>query len=121
MCSLPSCLPPSLSGSSRESLAEPFPPRTSEIEALGIAVLPAIRVAPPRILDSPIHLECRLSRIVPFGRAPDLLIAGEVVHIHIHDGIMADHKVDPAAWSPLGRIGGRRYCRVREFIDAGPV
>lgn len=88
----------------------------SELDLAGLTAVPSERVAPPRIAESLIQFECRLERIVEFGTAPNALIVGQVVLMHARNGLIKDYKIDPAAVRMLGRIGGRNYCRVREFI-----
>jgi len=93
-----------------------FPPDISEIDAAGLSTLPSAVVKPPRIAESKIHFECRLHSIVPFGDSN--LVVGQVVWVHAVAGLLADYKVDPAAYAPLGRLGGRVYCRIGELIKA---
>ena len=75
-----------------------------------------MHVAPPRVAETLIQFECRLERIVEFGNAPNALVVGQVILMHARHGLVRDGKVDATACRMLGRIGGRRYCRVREFI-----
>lgn len=99
-----------------ERCAEPFPEHVSEVEVVGFSLVDSVRVAPPRVQESPIHLECRLERLVEFGRAPDCLIVGEVLCAHVADEIIDGLRIDPLAWRPLGRIAGGIFSRVRELI-----
>jgi flavin reductase (DIM6/NTAB) family NADH-FMN oxidoreductase RutF len=99
-----------------QDCASVLPPEISEPQAFGLDLVPSSVVLPPRVKASPINLECRLLREVEFGNAPDRLVAGQVVCAHIADDIVADYKIDPGKWRPLGRIAGRTYCRVNEFI-----
>ena len=43
--------------------AQEFPPDVSEIETLGIALLPSRHVAVPRIAFAPVQMECRLDNL----------------------------------------------------------
>jgi flavin reductase (DIM6/NTAB) family NADH-FMN oxidoreductase RutF len=91
-------------------------PGDSELALAGLTPMPSEIVAPPRVAETPIQFECRLERIVEFGNAPNALVVGRVVLMHARRGLVRDGKVDTAACRMLGRIGGRNYCRVREFI-----
>lgn len=91
-------------------------PGDSEVDLAGLTAVPSERVAPPRIGESLIQFECKLERIVEFGSSPNALVVGRVVLMHARNGLIRDYKIDPAAVRMLGRIGGRNYCRVREFI-----
>src|SRR5271165_1075016 len=55
-----------------EDLAEPMnmtakelPPGQSEAEYAGLVLEPSLKVRPPRVAASPVHMECRVRRIVP--------------------------------------------------------
>jgi flavin reductase (DIM6/NTAB) family NADH-FMN oxidoreductase RutF len=61
-----------------------------------------------------VQFECRLHTIVPFG-GPHLIV-GQVIAMHAERGLVVDFKIDPERYQPLGRIGGRTYCRLGELI-----
>ena len=101
-----------------QTCAEPVPPEVSEVDLAGLHLAPSSRVAPPRIRESKLQVECRLHRMVDFGIRKSTLIVGEVVLVHAAPGVLNGHRVEHALLTPLGRIGGRRYCRTHEVIDA---
>jgi len=51
----------------------------------------------------------------------DRLIVGEVVMIHIRDGLVNDGKVDTATLDPIARIAGPRYARLGEIVTLRTV
>ncbi|MCP5280859.1 MAG: flavin reductase [Rhodoferax sp.] len=53
--------------------AQEFPPDVSEIETLGIALLPSRHVAVPRIAIAPVQMECRLDQAIVLGRGINTL------------------------------------------------
>ncbi len=95
-----------------EHCAAPLPPWQSELAGTGIATAPSSVVAPPCLALAPLALECRLDKIVPFGAAPDRLIAGRIVHVRAAAGVWRDGRLDRAAWAPLGRLGGGAFARL---------
>jgi flavin reductase (DIM6/NTAB) family NADH-FMN oxidoreductase RutF len=97
---------------------EAFPTGTNELEQAGFDALPSEKVRPPRVAVAPIQFECVLDKIVEYGNVPDKLISGRVVAVHVADGILDGHRLDVAGWRPLGRVVGRRYVWLGEFIDA---
>ncbi|VCU68808.1 Flavin reductase like domain protein [Pigmentiphaga humi] len=99
-----------------QTCGKDFPPDVSEIDAAGFSTLPSAVIKTPRIAESKIHFECRLHSIVPFGDSN--LVVGQVVWVHAAEGLLNDFKVDLAAYAPLGRLGGRVYCRIGELIKA---
>jgi flavin reductase (DIM6/NTAB) family NADH-FMN oxidoreductase RutF len=92
-----------------------------EARYAGLELEPAVQVRAPRIRRSPVHLECRLHRIVPFGETdgrsnPSYFVVGEVVHLHVADEVLTDGRVDPLALRAAGRMGGPLYTRTRDIL-----
>jgi flavin reductase (DIM6/NTAB) family NADH-FMN oxidoreductase RutF len=89
-----------------------YPADVSEVEAVGLATVSSHVVRPPRIADSPVHLECRLAREVPLGRTgATTLVLGEVVHVAADDQVLdARGNLDPAKVTLVARMGGAEYC-----------
>lgn len=85
-----------------------------EMAAAGLEPLPSRLVKPPRVKGSPVHFECRLHRVVPLpGRTPaanHALVIGEVVAVHIDDGVLTpDGRVDLLKIRPIARLGYKDY------------
>lgn len=95
-----------------------YAPDVSEVEALGLRTVPSKAVDPPRLADSPVHLECRLAQAIPLGRNADTtLILGEVVHIAADDAVLdARQNVDPAKLVLVARLGGHEYVDTERFF-----
>ncbi|HUR60966.1 MAG TPA: flavin reductase family protein [Candidatus Thermoplasmatota archaeon] len=102
--------PATLASAMMQSSAD-YPADVSEVQELGLRVVPSRRVAPPRLADSPVHLECRLHSITLLGRRDEQsLVLGEVVHMAAEDGALdKDGNLDPAKVTLVGRMGGSRY------------
>ena len=95
--------------------ADELPSETSEIGHAGLHVVPSLRVRVPRIAESKVQFECQLHRMVPFGDST--LVAGEVKMIHAAPGLVEGGRVDTVRYAPLGRIGGRNYCRLTDLVS----
>jgi flavin reductase (DIM6/NTAB) family NADH-FMN oxidoreductase RutF len=93
----------------------------SEVAMLGLETLPSIKVAPPRIARSPIHLECELRQVLEFGRSRNRFIVGEVVMVHIDPAVHEGIKVDTAALRPLARLAGPHYAGLGEIQTVRPA
>ncbi|HUR25870.1 MAG TPA: flavin reductase family protein [Candidatus Thermoplasmatota archaeon] len=95
-----------------------YPPDISEVEALGLRIRPSKAVKPPRLADSPVHLECRLHQEIPLGQAGGTsLLIGEVVHIAADDAVLdARQNVDPAKLVLVARLGGQEYIDTERFF-----
>lgn len=94
--------------------ATDYPHGVSELEKAGLASAPSVKVAPPRITEAPVQMECRLERIVEFGTRHSVVF-GEVVLFHFREGIVNDrYHVDVAKLNPIGRLSGSLYARIRD-------
>jgi flavin reductase (DIM6/NTAB) family NADH-FMN oxidoreductase RutF len=93
------------------------PADVSEVDLLGLDTLASTLVKPPRLAGSPIQFECKLDQILHFGDAPNSLVVGKVVAMHIRSGLAKDCKIDPKAYSPIARIGGRNYVRLGDVVE----
>ena len=92
-----------------------FPAGESEVVATGLATLPSIDVAVPRLAAAPFALECRRNVSLAFGPQRELLV-GEVLRIHAREGLVdaATMYVDLTAYRPIGRLFGNLYTYQRE-------
>ncbi len=85
-----------------------FEPDADELLEAGLATLPSLRVAPPRIADSPVAFECRLHSTVEFGTRQTLVV-GEVLAMHVADEAVVDPvrcRIDSARLGLIGRVYG---------------
>lgn len=92
-----------------------FAPDASEVEALGIELLPSHQVKPPRIAMSPVQMECKLSQVVRLGRLNTLYI-GEVVAFHLSSDVYDGKHVDSVKMQPVARLGGPYYAALGEVF-----
>jgi flavin reductase (DIM6/NTAB) family NADH-FMN oxidoreductase RutF len=94
----------------------PAPADVDEFEVAGVTKRPARLVRPPYVAESPVHLECTLTRIVelptPDPADPNTVIFGEVVGVDIADEAIVDGVVDVRALDPIARLGYDQYTRV---------
>jgi flavin reductase (DIM6/NTAB) family NADH-FMN oxidoreductase RutF len=88
----------------------------SETEVHGIELMPSEYVKPPRIVMSPIHMECKLTQVTPLGSGFNTLYIGEIVAIHLRDDIFDGRDVDFAKLRPVARMGGPYYATIGELI-----
>jgi len=94
-----------------------FPPEVSEIEALGIPLLPSRHVKVPRIAITPVQMECRLDQVVVLGRGINTLYIGEVVAFHLSPDIYDGKRVDSIKLRPIARLGGPYYSAIGETFN----
>ncbi len=87
------------------------PHGVNEFGLAGLTEVASAQVAPPRVGESPVAFECRVSQILRLqgadGQAVDTwLVLGEVVAVHIAQALVRDGVYDTAAAQPVLRAGG---------------
>jgi flavin reductase (DIM6/NTAB) family NADH-FMN oxidoreductase RutF len=100
--------------------AKELPPDESEVELAGLRLAPSAKVRPPRVADSPAHLECVVRQVVPVGSGPGSanLVIGEVVLIHVSDEVLDGRgRVDPRKLHAIARLGGDFYCHTTDLFE----
>jgi flavin reductase (DIM6/NTAB) family NADH-FMN oxidoreductase RutF len=96
-------------------------PVVDEFDLAGLSKLPSKLVRPPRVGESPIHLECRYhgTWTLPSNRRHSThhVVIGEVIGIHIRDDVIGvDGKIDIKKVRPLARLGYMDYTSVTEVF-----
>ena len=96
------------------------PPDTSEFELAGLTPAPSRLIAAPRVLESPVSFECRLTQILQLQgvdgeKVPSWLVLGEVVAIHIAQSQLKDGVYDTANAGHILRAGGPA-----DYFTVGP-
>jgi flavin reductase (DIM6/NTAB) family NADH-FMN oxidoreductase RutF len=97
-----------------------LPPGQSEVDLTGLTLVPSIRVQPPRLRESPAHLECVLRQVLTVGSGPGSanLVIGEVVAIHVSDAVLDEQgRIDPRKLRTIGRLGGDYYCHTSDLFE----
>ena len=89
----------------------PVAAEVSEFELSGLTATPSSIVSVPRVGETPVAFECKVSQIVQLKRAdqalvPSWLILGEVVAEHIAEHLLKNGIYDTAAAEPILRGGG---------------
>ncbi|MPY10361.1 flavin reductase family protein [Arthrobacter bussei] len=84
-----------------------FPPDVSEFDAAGLTREPSATVGPPRVLESPVALECRLHLIQDMGDCT--LVFGEVLHAVVSEDMLDGDLPSVQALKPLSRLGKNEW------------
>ncbi|MDO9438088.1 flavin reductase family protein [Hydrogenophaga sp.] len=92
-----------------------YPSETSEVDALGIELIPGERIAVPRVAVSPIQMECRLERAITLGRGLNTLYIGEVLVFHLSSTVFDGRYIDSVKMRPISRLGGPLYAELGEL------
>lgn len=92
----------------------------SEFDFAGLTQTPASLVKAPMVAGAPCQLECKLWDIITLPPSPDgqnnHLVIGQVVGVHIDEGIITDGKVDVLKFNPVARLGYMDYTAVEDVF-----
>ncbi|WP_029013571.1 flavin reductase family protein [Niveispirillum irakense] len=82
-----------------------------EFALAGLTPAPSQRVAPPRVAESPVSFECRLTQLIRLQNAngselDTWLVLGEVVFVRIDRRLLTDGVYDTVKADPILRGGG---------------
>lgn len=98
------------------------PRGVSEFDYADLAMAPSRLVAPPRVAAAPAALECRVTEILR-PRALDgsqtsaVVVAGEVVGVHIDDAYLKDGRFDIVRAGNVGRLGYMDYSSISDIFS----
>jgi len=96
------------------------PPDVDEFELAGLSPAPSRLIAAPRVAQSPVSFECRLTQIHRLQRADGTpidtwMVFGEVVGVHIDQALIVDGVYRTILGRPVLRGGGAGdYFTLRE-------
>jgi flavin reductase (DIM6/NTAB) family NADH-FMN oxidoreductase RutF len=97
-----------------------FDTGVDELVQAGLTTLPSVRIAPPRIAESPVAFECELFQTIALPDRRDLVI-GRIIMMHIDDNAMLDparYYVDTPALKLVGRMhGGGWYTKTADQFE----
>ncbi|HLO56148.1 MAG TPA: flavin reductase family protein [Saprospiraceae bacterium] len=90
-----------------------FPSEVSEFGKVGLTPEPSETVSAPRVLESPINMECRVKDIIELGEhgGAGHLIICEVTMIAVSESVINGDRLDPHKLDLMGRMGRNYYVR----------
>jgi flavin reductase (DIM6/NTAB) family NADH-FMN oxidoreductase RutF len=90
----------------------------SEFDRSGLSPLPARKVRPSLVKESPVNIECRLRQVVTLGDQPGAgqAIFGDVLAVHVYEAVFleGDMVCDPAKIGTVARMAGDLYSRTTD-------
>ncbi len=97
-----------------------FPHGVDEIAEAGLHILPSTHVAPPRIAESPVALECERMMAIEVG-AGRTMVVGRVLAMHVRDDAVIDRDrcyIDTPSLRLIGRMHGAGwYARTSDLFE----
>lgn len=96
------------------------PADVDEMALAGLTAASSELVKPPRVAESPIHMECRVHDILDMPctleNSRNTMIIGQVVGIHIDDSVLTDGLIDIEKIKPIARLGYMDYTVVEKVF-----
>jgi flavin reductase (DIM6/NTAB) family NADH-FMN oxidoreductase RutF len=97
-----------------------LPPGESEVEYAGLHTTASVKVKPPRLVEAPVAMECKVRQIVPIGSGAIAanLVIGEVLVIHVDDAVLDSMgRVDPRKLKTVARLGQDYWCHTSDLFE----
>ena len=90
-----------------------FDKEISEFEKSGLTPLKSDLIAPARVKESPVQMECKVKDIITLGThgGAGHLIICEVVKMHISKDVIDNNRINPHKIDLMGRMGRSYYVR----------
>lgn len=95
--------------------ATDYPDDVSEFDAVGVTREPSAKVAPPRVAESPVALECRYVDERSFGSCT--VVFGQVVHLAVAESVLSTGRPEIRDLQPVSRLGANEWATVGEVTD----
>lgn len=99
----------------------PAPRDVDEFELTGLTPAASKIVAPPRVKESPVSLECQHVQTITLphedGLTSNNIVIGKVVGIHIDDSVIENGIVNEKKLEPMARLGYLNYTRITEVYN----
>lgn len=91
------------------------PPDVSEFDWAGVAREASLHVAPPRVAEAPVAMECVLHDTLALGDCT--VVLGRVLHMAIAEEAMRDGRPAADLLRPVARLGGRQWTTLGELLE----
>lgn len=97
--------------------AAALPPGQSEVQELGMNLVPSQHVGVPRLDGAAVQMECKLDQVVDLGRGVNQLHILEVLAFHVDSSLMDEKgKVELELYRPLARWAGPYYAQRGDIL-----
>jgi flavin reductase (DIM6/NTAB) family NADH-FMN oxidoreductase RutF len=87
-----------------------------EFAIAGLTANDGARVDAPIVAESPANLECTVREVIELGQRTKLIL-GDVVVIHVEEGVLDGTRVDNDVLKAVGRMAGATYINTRDRFD----
>ncbi|MBI4370163.1 MAG: flavin reductase family protein [Elusimicrobia bacterium] len=96
-----------------------YPYGVSEFEMASLTPVPSVKVAPPRVKESPVNLECELMQIVAISDGPlgGNLVIGKVIYLHVADRLWREGNISHQDLRAIGRLEDACYVKTSDVFQ----
>ncbi len=100
-----------------------YPSEMDEFKEVGLTSVKADFVKAPMVAESPVSMECKVVQILEFGESGvgNHVVIGEVVLVHVQDGLWVGDHVEATKLRAIGRLGEDLYCRTTDMFEMKKV
>jgi len=91
-----------------------YPPEVDEFKKSGLTAIDSDLIRPKRVAESPVHMECKVDRIISLGAEGGAghLIICTILRMHIAEEVIDERgRIDPHRIDLMGRMGRAYYVR----------
>ncbi len=93
-----------------------YPADVSEFDAVGLTREASKLVAPPRVAESPVALECRVVGTKDFGGG-SVVVFGEVVWAVVDEAVLREDRPEARLLTPLARLGADEWSTLGDISE----
>lgn len=100
-----------------------YPKGVNEFVKSGFTMQDSVMVKPPRVLESPAQMECKVKQIIETGTkgGAAMLVICEIVLMHIKEDVLDENgAIDPFKIDQVARLGGNWYSRAAKGLFVVP-
>jgi flavin reductase (DIM6/NTAB) family NADH-FMN oxidoreductase RutF len=95
--------------------ATDYPAGSSEYDEAGLTREASVVVAPPRVAESPVAIECRVVGERDFGGG-STVVFGEVVWVSVDEEVLRDGRPEIELLRPLARLGAQEWSTIGDVV-----
>lgn len=103
-----------------QASSQDFAPEESEVDRLGLSLLPGVAVAVPRLAHVAAAMECRMRDRVAYADSDNVIVVADIVWFHIRDDLLSNGRIETGQLDPLARIAGPNYAGLDTARRVGP-
>jgi flavin reductase (DIM6/NTAB) family NADH-FMN oxidoreductase RutF len=99
-----------------------YPYGVDEMIKVGLTPIPSFKVKPKRVLESPVHMECKLITTLEVGNGgvgSATIVVGEIVQFHISNQAYDANtgRISVEELKPVARLAGLQYATTKDCFE----